>query len=165
MFKVNGVVGLALFTSVLLCSAGGQAEAESRTRLAQIGSSTGQQVTISNNSGGQVIRFGLQMLKWKRGGHKIRFAGRCASACTIYLALSPKNVCLSSGASFHFHNPYGASASGNRMARSYLLRNYPGWVRAWLTRNGGLSQRVLVMNYSYASRFLRPCATRTAQAD
>jgi hypothetical protein len=139
------------------------AEGERVARLS--GSQTQGYVNIGNNSGGQVISFGLQMLKWKRAGHKVRFSGRCASACTLYLALPAKNMCISPGASFHFHAPYGGNARGNIVARSYLLRNYPGWVRTWLSRKGGLGPRLVAMNYGYASRFIKPCAVRTAQAD
>lgn len=159
-----GLWGVALAT-LLVAGFGKPAFAESQ-RLASLGGSqTSGYVSIGNNSGGQVIRFGLQMLKWKRAGHKVRFSGRCASACTIFLALPSKNMCISPGASFHFHSPYGGDARGNKVARSYMLRNYPGWVRAWLSRNGGLGPRLVAMNYSYASRFIRPCAVRTAQAD
>jgi hypothetical protein len=43
------------------------------------------------------------------------------------------------------------------MAQVYLMRKYPGWVKSWIARNGGLSGRLVTMNYSYASKFLRRC--------
>lgn len=156
----------SLVLSALLLTGSEKAAFAGNERLASRGGSqTNGYVSIGNNSGGQVISFGLQMLKWKRAGHRVRFSGRCASACTIYLALPSKNMCISPGASFHFHSPFGGNSRGNKVARSYMLRNYPGWVRAWLNRNGGLGSRLVAMNYSYASKFIRPCAVRTAQND
>jgi len=115
-------------------------------------------IDVGNSNGGQMISFALQALKWKRSGSRIRFSGRCASACTLYLALSPSKMCIIPSGSFYFHAPYGADAHGNQIARSYMLRFYPGWVRWWLSKNGGLGARVLAMDYSYASQFIRPCS-------
>jgi hypothetical protein len=157
-----GLWGVVL-TTLLVTGFDKAALAESDRVTGLSVSQTSGYVNIGNRSGGQVVSFGLQMLKWKRAGHKIRFSGRCASACTLYLALPSKNMCISPGASFHFHAPYGGNARGNKVAKSYMLRNYPDWVRAWLGRNGGLGPRLVAMHYSYASRFIRPCAVQTAQ--
>jgi hypothetical protein len=101
----------------------------------------------------------------KQSGKPVQFAGSCLSACTIYLALPPSQTCISPGASFGFHAPYGSTPSGNRMARMYMLKTYPGWVRSWISSRGGLSSRVITMNYAYASKFMKPCGTATAQGD
>lgn len=156
----------ATLAGIILAIASTTAEAASDNRIASKGQVRYLSYTnIGNNSGGHVINYALQTLKWKKSGRKIRFSGRCASACTLYLGLPAENMCISPGASFHFHAPYGASARGNRIARSYMLRTYPGWVRAWLNRNGGLNSRLVAMNYSYASRFIKSCATLTAQSN
>ena len=114
-------------------------------------------VTIWNDGGGHVVVYALKMLKLKESGVPVEFSGRCASACTLYLALPKPQTCLSSHATFRFHVPYGGSRRANAVAAAYLLRTYPSWVRSWIHRNGGLSSRVLVMKYDYASRFLRTC--------
>lgn len=120
---------------------------------------------IGSDRGGYVVQYALRMLKMKQSGKPVQFAGSCLSACTIYLALPPSQTCISPGASFGFHAPYGSSPSGNRMARMYMLKSYPGWVRSWISSRGGLSSRVITMNYGYASKFMKPCGTATAQAD
>jgi hypothetical protein len=120
---------------------------------------------IGSDRGGYVVHYALRMLKLKQSGKPVQFAGSCLSACTIYLALPASQTCISPGASFGFHAPYGSSSSGNRMARMYMLKSYPGWVRSWISSRGGLSNRVITMNYAYASKFMKPCGTATAQAD
>jgi hypothetical protein len=120
---------------------------------------------IGSDRGGYVVEYALRMLKLKQSGKPVQFAGKCLSACTIYLALPPNQTCISSGASFGFHAPYGSSASGNRMAKTYMLKSYPSWVRNWINSQGGLSSRVITMNYRYASKFMKPCGTATAQRE
>jgi hypothetical protein len=115
-------------------------------------------VTIRGDRGGQVIQYALQMKRMERSGSKVRFAGRCDSACTLYLALPRKQTCVMPGASFGFHLPYGASRDGNRIAASYMMRNYPGWVRSWIRANGGLGRGIKTMSYSYARQYLPTCA-------
>src|SRR5215208_1268673 len=120
---------------------------------------------IGSDRGGYVVQYALRMLKLKQSGKPVQFAGSCQSACTIYLALPPSQTCISRGASFGFHAPYGSTPSGNRMARMYMLKTYPGWVRSWISSRGGLSSRVITMNYAYASKFMKPCGTATAQGN
>jgi hypothetical protein len=122
-------------------------------------------VTISNNRGGYVVDYAVQMEQWKKSGTRLRFAGRCDSACTVYLALPTSRTCIARGASFSFHAPSGSSASAARYAGIYMMKTYPGWVRSWVKSRGGLTRRLVTMNYEYASRFMRPCGTATANAD
>jgi hypothetical protein len=120
---------------------------------------------IGSDRGGYVVQYALRMLKLRQSGKPVQFGGSCQSACTIYLALPRSQTCISPGASFGFHAPYGAGTKGNRYARTYMLNSYPGWVRSWISGRGGLSSRLITMNYAYASKFMRPCGTATAQGD
>jgi hypothetical protein len=122
-------------------------------------------VTISNNRGGYVVDYAIRMEEWKKSGTRVRFAGRCQSACTVYLALPASQACIARGASFTFHAPSGSSASATRYAHIYMMKTYPAWVRSWVSSKGGLTRRLVTMNYAYASRFMRPCGTSTASAD
>jgi hypothetical protein len=120
-------------------------------------------VTVSNNAGGHVIHYARQVLVWKKVGAQVRFSGRCASACTLYLSLNPRNMCIAPGASFHFHAPYGAGSRGNSGAKSFMMRSYPSWVRSWINKRGGLTSRLIAMDYGYARRFVRECSVVKAQ--
>ncbi len=115
-------------------------------------------VTIRGDRGGVLIKYALKMKKMEQRGTFVRFAGHCDSACTLYLALPRSRVCITKGAKFRFHMPYGSSAKNNRTAANYMMRNYPGWVRSWIRKNGGLTSRLKTMNYGYASRYLPACS-------
>ena len=114
-------------------------------------------VTIANNSGGTIAAFAMDAADYRISGTLVKFKGRCDSACTLFLSLPSRQTCVSSGASFRFHAPYGVSARAQRSARAYLMSKYPGWVRAWIGRNNGLTRNLITMDYSYASKFMRNC--------
>lgn len=114
-------------------------------------------VTIRGNSGGNVALFAIKTARMKRDGTNVRFAGRCDSACTLYLGLPREQTCVTPGAKFRFHAPTARSAGTAAKARQFLYANYPGWVRGWIAANGGLNRRLITMDYSYARNFLREC--------
>lgn len=126
---------------------------------------TSGSVSISGDRGGYVVVYALRMLKLKESGKRIQIRGSCDSACTLFLALPARQVCVTPKTSFNFHMPYGASDSGNRFAASYMLRSYPSWVRNWIRSKGGLSNKMLSMNYAYASKFLPSCKDSYQLAD
>jgi hypothetical protein len=113
--------------------------------------------TITNNGGGDVISFAVSAKRFAEKGKMMRFAGRCDSACTLYLALPRHKKCIMPGASFGFHRAHGGGVEANQRATSYLIRQYPGWVREWIQSRNGLSDEIKVMSYEYASRFIQPC--------
>ena len=113
--------------------------------------------TIGNDRGGHVIKYALRMMKMRQSGANVKFNGRCDSACTLYLALPNSRTCATSNASFRFHLPSGTSQRGVQVARNYMMKNYPGWVRSWINQNGGLSNRLMTMNASYAQKFIGSC--------
>jgi hypothetical protein len=122
-------------------------------------------VTIRGDRGGHVILYALRMREWLQRGTQVRFAGKCQSACTLYLGLSQEQTCISDGATFGFHSPYGVSGSNDRVAQDYMMRNYPEWVRLWIDSKGGLTRQMRTMPYDYASIFLRPCDNDVAKGD
>jgi hypothetical protein len=119
-------------------------------------------VTIANDRGGYVVDYALQLHRWQQNGTRVRFHGRCQSACTLYLALPKNQTCIARGASFTFHAPSGSSPSASRFAKIYMNKTYPHWVRSWIASNGGLTRRLITMNYSYAAKFIATCDPVTA---
>lgn len=115
-------------------------------------------LTISGDRGGHVIHYALQAKRLERSGRQVRFAGRCDSACTLYLGMPRSQTCITPDATFGFHLPYGASAKNIRVAQNYMIRSYPGWVRRWISARGGLSNSIKTMTYSYARQYLPSCA-------
>jgi hypothetical protein len=151
-----------LLAACLVAVCGDGALAGKKVRLASLPSNNDyspRAVSIGSDSGGMVINYGLRMLRWRQNGTKVRFSGSCRSACTLYLGLASSQTCISPGASFGFHSPFGASSRGNRVAQAFMMRNYPGWVRSWIRSRGGLSGSIKTMSYGYASRFIKPCGS------
>ncbi|WP_245489593.1 MULTISPECIES: hypothetical protein [unclassified Mesorhizobium] len=116
--------------------------------------------TISGDRGGYVIDYAIRVLKMRRSGGFVRFSGACDSACTLYLSMPKSKVCITQGASFGFHLPYGAGAQGNQVAANFMMKNYPGWVRGWIASRGGLKSSITTMTYADASRFLPTCPSQ-----
>jgi len=114
-------------------------------------------ITIRYDRGGYVVRYAMKMMKLKASGTNVRFAGRCDSACTLYLALPRSQTCVAPGASFRFHAPSAASTHAVKVAQSYMMKSYPGWVRSWIRSRGGLSRTLITMDYSYARSFIKTC--------
>ena len=114
-------------------------------------------ISISNNSGGNIAQFALRMAAINRSNAEVRFTGRCDSACTMYLGLPEHQTCIAPGAYFRFHLPQARSAQTTNLAKRFLYRKYPDWVRSWIASRGGLSRTLITMDYSYARRFIRPC--------
>ena len=113
--------------------------------------------TISGDRGGYVIDYAIRALKMRRSGTFVRFNGSCDSACTLYLSMPRSKVCITQSASFGFHLPYGVGARGNQVAANLMMKNYPGWVRGWIAKRGGLKSSIAKMTYADASRFLPTC--------
>ncbi|MER9356755.1 hypothetical protein NKI61_26280 [Mesorhizobium sp. M0514] len=116
--------------------------------------------TISGDRGGYVIDYAIRALKMRRSGTFVRFNGSCDSACTLYLSMPKSKVCITQSASFGFHLPYGVSARGNQVAANFMMKSYPGWVRGWIAKRGGLTSSIATMTYADASRFLPSCPSQ-----
>lgn len=159
------VVRTLLFAACAVAMTGGLVEAKQKkyASLAPNNDLSPRAVSIGSDRGGYVINYGLRMLRWRQNGTQVRFGGKCQSACTLYLGLASSQTCISPGASFSFHLPYGASKRGNKIARDFMMRNYPGWVRSWVRSQGGLSSSMKTMGYGYASRFIKPCGSVVAR--
>jgi hypothetical protein len=153
--RLSTVIAFSLFffASITLASA----EATDST------DSSPSAVSISNNSGGSIAVFALSAAEYRSSGTQVKFAGRCDSACTLFLGLPNTQTCISEGAVFRFHAPFGVSAPAQRAAQAYLMHKYPRWVRAWIGHNRGLTRQLITMNYAYASKFMRTCTSVTSR--
>ena len=126
-------------------------------KQAHVFQSSRKSVSIFNNSGGTIVRFALKLAEYREAGTLVKFSGRCDSACTLFLSLPKQQTCVKPGAYFRFHAPSARSSRSERSAQAYLMTKYPDWVHSWIQGQGGLSSRLLKMDYGYASRFIPNC--------
>lgn len=110
---------------------------------------------ISNNSGGSIGMFAIQTMKYKRSGELVRITGRCDSACTMFLSIP--NLCVTANAYFRFHAPRADNPVAAHVAKQYLMKQYPAWVRAFIANHGGLTDRLIVMQYKDIKNHIRTC--------
>ncbi|MGC4025511.1 MAG: hypothetical protein QM744_10370 [Mesorhizobium sp.] len=151
---------LALFAAVSVlsgCSTVGNPIASTSDSTGFNARPSAREFVVKNDSGGYVVAYAMRVAKLKQDKKTLRFAGRCDSACTMYLGLPRNKVCVEPGAYFRFHRPMARSSATVAAATDFLMRSYPGWVRQWIAANGGLTSSLKTMNYSYASKFLPTC--------
>jgi len=108
------------------------------------------EVRILASPGGKVGPF-LDMFESVRdSGERVVIDGPCLSACTLVLSIVPtERICVTRRAILGFH----AARSVDRRGRTYaepeaselVLEAYPGPVRDWIIRRGGLTSRLLLL--------------------
>ncbi len=120
------------------------------------------EVRILASPGGQVGPFIDLFEKVKNSGERVVIDGPCLSACTLVLSMVPsERICVTRRAVFGFH----AARSMDRRGRLYdepaasklVLQAYPGPVRDWIVRRGGLTSRLLLLRGRELSSMYRPC--------
>ena len=108
------------------------------------------EVRILASPGGQVGPFLDLFEKVRDSGERVVIDGPCLSACTLVLSMVPSSrICVTRRAVFGFH----AAKSKDRRGRMYaepeaseaVLDAYPGPVRDWIRRRGGLTSRLLLL--------------------
>jgi len=92
-------------------------------------------VQIQDDHGGEIDRYLGQAGLFRACRAKVRIAGACYSACTIYLGVP--GICADRNAVFGFHAAYipgrfGETTPGTQAASAAMLASYPGPVKAWL---------------------------------
>ena len=121
-------------------------------------------VTVRHDLGGNVVTYARTVSQIRIDRRPVRISGRCDSACTMYLALPPSQVCIEPGASFGFHKAFGSTRDMNAWGTRYLHKSYPAWVQSWLAQRGGLARNLKRMPYAHAARHLPRCDGRVASA-
>ena len=108
------------------------------------------EIRILANPGGQVGPFLDLFDRVRESGERVVIDGPCLSACTLVLMTVPEErICVTRRAVLGFH----AARSIDRRGRTYaepeasraVLESYPGPVRDWISRRGGLTSRMLLL--------------------
>src|SRR5215471_11332869 len=108
------------------------------------------EIRIIQSPGGEVGPFLELFERVRESGDRVVIDGPCLSACTLVLSIVPGNrICVTRRAVLGFH----AARSVDRRGRFYsepeaseaVLEAYPGPVRDWISRRGGLTSRLLLL--------------------
>ena len=150
---IRGVAAVCLATAISACSQTGNIFSDG---LFSSAIST-HEVTIRHDHGGSVAEYAKKRERYLDDNRLVRFAGDCASACTMFLGLPSDQTCIMPGATFSFHRPYGGSPEQNQQVLFYMIYTYPQWVRDWIEAEGGLTTTLKVMSNTYASQFIQSC--------
>lgn len=120
-------------------------------------------VSVNGDNGGNIAQYLLRAEEYRAAQTQVSFAGRCDSACTLYLSLAPEQICIRRNAYFRFHAPIANSQRVQRMAIAVLMERYPDWVKDWILLHGGLNRHLMTMDYAYARQFVQPCTELALQ--
>ena len=105
---------------------------------------------ISDDAGGLITTYVQKFNGVRDSRERIVVDGQCLSACTLVLALVPRDrICVTPNAVFGFHSAWSYDAQGgeavNREATQTLWNMYPARIRQWIRANGGLHQRLIYL--------------------
>lgn len=105
---------------------------------------------ITADPGGLIVEYAQRFLQARASGEQIIIDGACLSACTLAIAMLPREqVCTTPKAVLGFHAAWRPTSSGGK-ATSYLatqamMELYPTDVRGWIGRHGGLTSRMIFL--------------------
>lgn len=116
-----------------------------------------QTVVIEYDGGGKIFEYAQRMRAYKDREINIEFRGKCMSACTIYLALSPEHLCVSDKASFSFHRASAADQYVLDWYNEWMMKTWPDWARQWIIDQGGLTTWFKTMPAEYALKYIKRC--------
>jgi hypothetical protein len=101
---------------------------------------------ITRDHGGYVEEYKTKYTRIRDNHERVIIDGICNSACTLVFGIVPMNkICVTPRASLGFHQAYydKAFTFGIKVTStegtSELMSYYPGAVKEWIRRNGGLT--------------------------
>ena len=126
-------------------------------------------VLIQGDNGGRMGDYASRFLQVRQSGERVVIDGVCLSACTMVLGLVPRDrVCVTPNAVLGFHAAWQPDSAGGRVtsppATQALMETYPGPIRAWIARRGGLSPRMMFLRGRELTAIVAPCGATVRQA-
>jgi hypothetical protein len=119
-------------------------------------------VRISNDKGGQIGPYLDAYVSLRKTGQRVMIDGPCLSACTIVLGVMPRDrICVTPRAQLGFHAAWNPGRDGrpvlSQAGTKALWDIYPGEIRTWLKRRGGLKPKMVYLSGSELMSMYRPC--------
>lgn len=117
---------------------------------------------IRDDGGGSVDTYVQRFTRARDSSERVVIDGPCLSACTLVLALVPRNrICVTPNASFGFHAAWSYDAAGGSTVNSEATRTmwtmYPPAIRAWISRHGGLGNKMIYLRGRALSAMYPAC--------
>jgi hypothetical protein len=136
-----------------------------------VATSASATMRISDDVGGRIGAYVDQYSEVRNSGERVVIDGACLSACTLVLGIIPPGrVCATSRARFGFHAAWMPGDDGrpitSPLGTQALWNIYPSHVRRWISRNGGLSRKMIYLQGRALDGIVASCEqpTRRAQA-
>jgi len=125
-------------------------------------SSASATVRIAGDYGGQIGPYLEQFAALRSSGERVIIDGPCLSACTMILGMIPRDrICVTRRARLGFHAAWNPSENGaqvvSRGGTQLLMEVYPQHVRQWISRRGGLTQRMMFLSGRELASMYRLC--------
>jgi hypothetical protein len=122
----------------------------------------GAAVRIANDKGGQIGPYLDTYVSLRNSGQKVIIDGPCLSACTIVLGVMPRErICVTRRAQLGFHAAWNPGRNGrpvlSQAGTKALWELYPGDIRAWLKRRGGLKPKMVFLSGPELMAMYRVC--------
>src|ERR1700736_1560787 len=128
---------------------------------------------ITGDPGGLILRYAERFLQARASGEQVVIDGSCLSACTLALAMLPRDqVCATSNAVLGFHAAGRPTTKGGKttssVATQAMMELYPADVRGWIDRQGGLTPHMIYLQGRELTSMVAACGasggTATASA-
>jgi hypothetical protein len=112
--------------------------------------SASAEVRIQRDFGGQIGPYLYRYAAVREAGHRVVIDGPCLSACTLALAVIPRDrICMTQNAVLGFHAAWMPGANGRPVKSSggtrLLMAVYPPKVRDWIRKRGGLNGNTIFL--------------------
>ena len=125
-------------------------------------SSASAAVRIAGDYGGQIGPYLEQFAALRSSGERVIIDGPCLSACTMILGMIPRDrICVTRRARLGFHAAWNPGDDGtqvvSRGGTQLLMEVYPQHVRQWISRRGGLTQRMMFLSGRELASMYRTC--------
>jgi hypothetical protein len=138
--------------------------------LASTVTSANATMRIAEDRGGQIGHYLQAFATLRSSGENVVIDGNCLSACTLVLGLIPKSrVCATPRARFGFHAAWMPDVEGrpvtSPMGTEALWNIYPSSVKRWISRNGGLSRKMIFMQGRAMRGIVAECGETSRRAD
>jgi len=119
-------------------------------------------VRILASPGGEVGPFIELFDQVRDSGERVVIDGPCLSACTLVLSVVPsERICVTRRAVLGFHAARSIDRRGHIYAEpeasELVLDAYPGPIRNWIVRHGGLTSRLLLLRGRELTALFRRC--------